>query len=103
MGCTETKEDIEYEMFLLRMERDKVRKEKNDLMLRYRMITGKIYKQKKIPDYILTEKKNISNKFISKNGSNIPMIQGMYNSSILETDVKEEENNIQNQKLTINN
>ena len=47
MGCTETKEDIEYEMFLLRMERDKVRKEKNDLMLRYRMITGKIYKQKK--------------------------------------------------------
>ena len=31
------------------------------------------------------------------------MIQGMYNTSILETDVKEEEDNIQNQKLTINN
>jgi hypothetical protein len=31
------------------------------------------------------------------------MIQGMYNSSILETDVKEEDDNIQNQKLTIDN
>ena len=40
MGCTETKEDIEYEMFVLRLERDKVRKEKNDLMLKYKIITG---------------------------------------------------------------
>ena len=45
MGCTETKEDIEYEMFVLRLKRDKIRKEKNDLMLRYKMLTGKRYKQ----------------------------------------------------------
>ena len=102
MGCTETKEDIEYEMFVLRLERDKVRKEKNDLMLKYKIITGKNYKQKIIPDYIFTEKKG-KNKFALKHGTNILMIQGMYNSSILETDVKEEDDNIQNQKLTIDN
>ena len=103
MGCSETKEDIEYEMFVLRLKRDKIRKEKNDLMLRYKMLTGKRYKPKIIPDYILIEKRN-KNIVDPKYGPNTPMIQGMYNPSmILETDVREEEENIKNEKLAINN
>ena len=46
MGCSETKEDVESQMFELRLERDKIRKERNEMLIKYKLITGKNLKPK---------------------------------------------------------
>ena len=98
MGCSETKEDVESQMFELRLERDKIRKERNEMLIKYKLITGKNLKPKKIPDYIYTEKKKKRNKYIY----NSPFT--LHNTNIPRTlETKEnDENERNNNKLTLN-
>ena len=98
MGCSETKEDVESQMFELRLERDKIRKERNEMLIKYKLITGKNLKPKKIPDYIYTEKKKKRNKYIY----NSPFtLHSTYIPRTLETK-ENDENEINNNKLNLN-
>ena len=86
MGCEQTKEDVESEMLALRLERDKIRAERNEMIIKYKMITGKNFKSKKIPDYLYTEKRKKENIY----QINSPLyLHNMYSPYTLET--KEDE------------
>jgi hypothetical protein len=52
MGCGNTKETIESEMLLIKLERIKIRDERELILNRLQTETGKNFKRIKIPDYV---------------------------------------------------
>ena len=71
MGCGNTKETIESEMLLIKLERIKIRDERELILNRLQTETGKNFKRIKIPDYVdheaMKQKKKKKHNKIKKN------------------------------------
>jgi hypothetical protein len=71
MGCGNIKESIESEMLLIKLERLKIRDERELILNRLQTETGKNFKRIKIPDYVdheaMKQKKKKKHNKIKKN------------------------------------
>ena len=71
MGCGNIKESIESEMLLIKLERIKIRDERELILNRLQTETGKNFKRIKIPDYVdheaMKQKKKKKHNKIKKN------------------------------------
>lgn len=52
MGCSITKEKLESEILILQLTRSEIKQERNEILEKYKEVTGKELIRPKIPDYI---------------------------------------------------